>query len=237
MGGPPSVPTICSFLNARQLQLFFIFSAYFPQARHAKLIAVSRGRLPVCAGDRLCPAVAPSLILDMSLFADVLKHTSAGHFPEASLMLTRTRSAGSFCLDCSHRKLPPLPHRGSSSPRTTAERSPAVSTADLFRRQVSPGEPGGRSRLFAGEACQQLSPSFSRLAVPYPAASVRGLGTNPRRSQCHEQARQRGEAAFRGIQASGAACAALIRERSGRSEGFGKMPVMASLSCAGTSSL
>lgn len=28
-------------------------------------------------------------------------------FPEASLMLPRTRSAGSFCLDCSHRKLPP----------------------------------------------------------------------------------------------------------------------------------
>lgn len=43
----------------------------------------------------------------MSLFADVLKHTSAGHFPEASLMVTRTRSAGSFCLDCSHRKLHP----------------------------------------------------------------------------------------------------------------------------------
>lgn len=79
----------------------------------------------------------------MSLFVDVLKHTSAGHFPEASLMLPRTRSAGSFCLDCSHRKLPPpLPHRGSSSPRTTAERSPAVSTVAFFRRQVSPGEPG-----------------------------------------------------------------------------------------------
>ena len=28
-------------------------------------------------------------------------------FSEASLMLTRTRSAGSFCLDCSHRKLHP----------------------------------------------------------------------------------------------------------------------------------
>ena len=45
-------------------------------ARWVKLIAVSRGRLPICAGDRLCPAVAPSLILDMSLFADVLKHAS-----------------------------------------------------------------------------------------------------------------------------------------------------------------
>lgn len=171
----------------------------------------------------------------MSLFADVLKHTSAGHFPEASLMLPRTRSAGSFCLDCSHRKLHPcltgdllLP-----GPRQSAHLLPVPQISSGGRSLlVSLGAAAGFLPVRPAISCLLPSPGWLSPIRQPPS----GAWAQIPRSQCHEQAWQRGEAAFRGIQASGAG-AALTRERSGRSEGFGKMPVMASLSCAGTSSL